>query len=445
LEFQTQSESINFEILDHVSLAKFEKFQYSSADNHNFSISNLVNMDNVGDDDHTTFIASVQSRITQDMQDMNTLFESIKHHITHATQQLSGDFQQDVDSNSKFKQEVQDELKEMPKVLADQKRLLGTLSSSSPVTASTASSPGINISPPLNSSTSVSLPNVSPPLQASGISTTSVSQDMNAQILMLLSNSFSKLSSALPEKLESVKSDWPKFSGDQKKFRSWYLSIMAQLSLPPRREFYDSSKNDVILTTSNSVLNGKLYSKLLLSLEGMALQSIVAKKHLRANGLSLLQDLVQIYKPKNVPEVIAAKTSEFWGTMKSFPSETVDAYFNRFHELLDDLNDATDPITPKSAICNFIFTLGPEFEAIQNNYCIGNLPPAWQTDNWPNLLILCRDYYNSVKPLGMTKEDSSSNFPGVRMLPLTVLAIKRRLNNGLCNQFAFVRRLRKNN
>jgi len=169
---------------------------------------------------------------------------------------------------------------------------------------------------------------------------------------------------------------------------------MAQLSLPPWREFYDPSKNDVILSTTNSVLNGKLYSKLLLSLEGIALQSTVAKKHLWANGLYLLQDLVQTYKPKNVLEVIAAKTSEFWGTLKRFPLETIDAYFNRFHELLDDLNDATDPISPKSAVRHFIFTLGPEFETIQNNYHIGNLPSAWQTESWPDILILCRDYYN---------------------------------------------------
>jgi len=61
---------------------------------------------------------------------------------------------------------------------------------------------------------------------------------------------------------------------------------------------------------NNSTLNGNLYSKLLLALKGQALQSIVSRKHLRANGLKLLQELVQAYKPRNVPEVIAFKTSE---------------------------------------------------------------------------------------------------------------------------------------
>jgi len=124
---------------------------------------------------------------------------------------------------------------------------------------------------------------------------------------MILTDSFSKLSSALSEKSDS-KSDWPKFSGDTKKFRSWYLAIMAQLSLPPWMELYDEAKHDIKTTTTNVSLNGKLYSKLLLALDGSALQSVVSKKYLRANGISLLQDLIQTYKPKKVPEIIAAKT-----------------------------------------------------------------------------------------------------------------------------------------
>jgi len=187
---------------------------------------------------------------------------------------------------------------------------------------------------------------------------------------------------------------------------------MAQLSLPPWVEFYDSTKNDVITTTLNSSLNGKLYSKLLLSLEGSALQGIVSKKHLHANGLSLLCDLVQMYKPKNVPEIIALKTGEFRSNTKRFPNESIDAYFNCFHELLDDLNDAEEPVPIKSAIRHFIFTLGPDFEAIQSNYRIGNLPSPWNTQDWPTLLVLCRDYYNSVKPFGSHKKDNSTSNNG---------------------------------
>jgi hypothetical protein len=40
------------------------------------------------------------------------------------------------------------------------------------------------------------------------------------------------------------------------------------------------------------------------------------------------------------------------------------------------LEDADEPIATKAAIRQFIFTLGPEFESIQNNFPIDNLPPA---------------------------------------------------------------------
>ncbi len=96
-------------------------------------------------------------------------------------------------------------------------------------------------------------------------------QDVQSQMLAMLTDSFSKLSNILSEKSDS-KSDWPKFSGDTKKFRSWYLAIMAQLSLPPWLELYDTARNDIKTTTTNASLNGKLYSKLLLALEGSALQ-----------------------------------------------------------------------------------------------------------------------------------------------------------------------------
>jgi hypothetical protein len=55
---------------------------------------------------------------------------------------------------------------------------------------------------------------------------------------------------------------------------------MAQLSLPPWSEFYDHSKNDIISHSTNTTLNGKLFSKLLIALEGSALQGVVSKKHL---------------------------------------------------------------------------------------------------------------------------------------------------------------------
>jgi hypothetical protein len=94
---------------------------------------------------------------------------------------------------------------------------------------------------------------------------------------------------------------------------------MAQLSIPPWQDLYDATTNNVVETTTNTTLNGKLYAKLLVSLEGQALQAMVSRKHIRANGSLLLKELIQTYIPRNVPEVIAAKTGEFWSNMKPAP------------------------------------------------------------------------------------------------------------------------------
>ena len=64
-----------------------------------------------------------------------------------------------------------------------------------------------------------------------------------------------------------------------------------------------------------------------------------------------------MYKPRSVPEVIATKAAEFWGSTKRQPYETVDDYYNRFQELLSDFEDDEEPIPKKSAIRRFLFTL----------------------------------------------------------------------------------------
>jgi len=213
------------------------------------------------------------------------------------------------------------------------------------------------VTSPINNSV---LPTSSPPSSSVNITSPSpnfVSQsaDFQTQMLAILNDTFSKLSSVISDtsnvlhdtkqalsdsKSSDAKLEWIKFSGDQKKFRSWYLAIMAQISIAPWKELYDQDTNSVVSSTSNASLNGKLYAKIISSLDGPALQHMISRSHLCANGISLLQELHQMYRPKNVPEVIVAKTAEFWGNTKRFPHETVDDYYNRFHELLDDLKDA---------------------------------------------------------------------------------------------------------
>jgi len=53
------------------------------------------------------------------------------------------------------------------------------------------------------------------------------------------------------------------------------------------------------------------------------------------------------------------------------------------------------------------------FECIQNSYRLNNLPVDWQTEDWPSLLVLCRDFYNSLHPTGppIKKDGPSGDNP----------------------------------
>jgi hypothetical protein len=370
---------------------------------HNFSFSKFCTMEADCEDSKpgpTLFVPNPDP-----MDKIQQLFASLSAQIDNQNVNMSQDFCQLVQDNAFFKQEVRAEIEELRHLFLQQ-HSSGSSGLSRPSTASnsTSSTGGLATMGAVNLTPS----NPVPPRLSSSMESSS-STDMQTQMMYMLTESFSKLSTVLSERSSDTKSDWPKFSGDGKKFRSWYLAIIVQLSLPPWQELYDSSRHDVVSSTSNTSLNGKLYAKLLLSLEGIASQNIISRTHLRANGVLLFTELVQTYRPKNVPEVIAAKTSQFWGQTKRLPNESIDTYYNRFHELLQELLDGEETISTKSAIRHFLFTLGPEFETIQNNFRIGNLPSDWNTTDWPTIFILCRDYYNSVKPHGLSRREPSNN------------------------------------
>lgn len=76
---------------------------------------------------------------------------------------------------------------------------------------------------------------------------------------------------------------------------------------------------------------------------------------------------------------------------------------------MDDLSDADTEISAASAIHSFIFILGSEFETFQNNYQQGNLSPQWLTQDWPTILVLFHDYFNSEKPQGVSKHEGKTD------------------------------------
>jgi len=398
-------------VSSNVAISNFQNLEFSKntvfdpgsvpAVCHNSSISKISMMEADCEDGDS---ASASIPKIETSPDLNQFLSTITSHITDATTKMTSDFNKVLSSNSRFKQEIMDantdfkhdirnELAELRDLFNQQQRMLQSL----PAMSSLSTPPVVPAVIPSPVSSSIPISNNAIPSSnlSLPVSTSVTSTD---QVLLMLTDSFSKMANALTEKHSESKAEWPKFSGDATRFRSWHLAILTQVSIAPWREFYDQSRNSIVESTTNTSLNEKLYSKIILSLEGAALQHVVSRKHLRANGLAVLQDLVHTYKPKNIPEVIAAKTSEFWGTMKRSPSETVDAYYNRFQELLDDLAEADEPISTKSALRQFLFTLGPEFEPIQHNYRINNLPAEWKTQDWSKFLVLCRDFYNSVKP-----------------------------------------------
>jgi hypothetical protein len=46
--------------------------------------------------------------------------------------------------------------------------------------------------------------------------------DIHSQMVLMMTESFSKLSTVIVESKQDSKSDWPNFSGEHKKFQDWY-------------------------------------------------------------------------------------------------------------------------------------------------------------------------------------------------------------------------------
>jgi hypothetical protein len=382
-----------------------------------------------------------EEQVSRNMMDLTQILTTLSHQITNQNQAIQDHILQNNDKiqkvlqdNDNFKRDILSELDSLCHMIATNS------SNSQPTTSSTSVLGNIQDSSMGHTSgiSNVQAPQSAPPatiINSSPVHSSSSNGDFQSQMMLMLTESFAKLSSALSDKKDETKSEWPKFSGDSKKFRTWYLAIMAQISLPPWQLLYDPATNDIVQTTTEIGLNGRLYAKLLIALEGVALQNVVSRTHLRANGILLLQDLVYTYRPKHVPEVIAAKTSLFWGNMKRLPTETINEYYNRFQELLDELSEADETISTKSAMRHFLFTLGTEFEPIQHSYRIGSLPSTWHTQDWPTLLMLCRDYFHSVCPQGITKPTPSPEQNQDRM------AQRKKVKEWLMNPEKFAKEL----
>jgi len=155
--------------------------------------------------------------------DITKWLASLCAQITTQNVQLSQEIHQVVQTNDTFKQEVCSEIDELRTIIREmQNPSIQSQPTSGQVTNAIATPPVL------------ALPQGAPASLSTGSAshTNLVPLDQQSQMMLLFADSVSKLSTALGEKSDH-KSEWPKFAGDQKKFRAWHLAIMAQLSLPP--------------------------------------------------------------------------------------------------------------------------------------------------------------------------------------------------------------------
>ncbi len=155
--------------------------------------------------------------------------------LQHQNSMLTAELQKVVADTNMFKQEMRNELLHL-------QQSSNTLSSV-PVISSLTPTPVISSPGALNSSTVVSTQASSTNTQAlsSQLAGSNSSVNFQMQMLTLLNNMFTQLTTVINEtktvigeaKTSDSNSDWPKFSGDTKKFRHWYLGIMSQISISP--------------------------------------------------------------------------------------------------------------------------------------------------------------------------------------------------------------------
>ena len=112
-------------------------------------------------------------------------------------------------ANENFKNDVRSELEDICRLLKHQVTTGSTPTiTSAPITSSTTNpviSDSASVTPDSSSTTISNVPQ---------FNSTSPTTDVQTQMMLMLTETFSKLSTALVDKTSDTKSDWPKFSGD---------------------------------------------------------------------------------------------------------------------------------------------------------------------------------------------------------------------------------------
>jgi len=193
-------------------------FSYS----HNFELETSIKMESDCQDEKCTATASenvssndsIMQMLTMISGQMMTNYQELQDRLLQTELKFSQDLQRIQTENATLKQDLQAVLQQ------------NSLSQATPLVS--VPSPSSQGSVVLIASTPSSSTNSN--IASSTVTAVSPgsSPDFQIQMLSLLQDTFSKLTTVIADsKTPETKSEWPKFSGDTKKFRSWYLAIMA--------------------------------------------------------------------------------------------------------------------------------------------------------------------------------------------------------------------------
>jgi len=181
---------------------------------------------------------------------------------------------------------------------------------------------------------------------------------------------------SLPPLGKLVELKYPTYNGDPDTFPNWknhFLNIIASSELEPLIDnsselglvqFNDMVKDDIL-----KKYNVRLYSRIIDALPSSS--SFTETEEYRSNGLTLWHALVQenmsIGSNFNTNTLLPA-----WYSLNRMETETIDAYWNRFHTHLRKVQrDPTVQLLHEHIRLQFITTLGNGFtflvEDVENN------------------------------------------------------------------------------
>ena len=196
---------------------------------------------------------------------------------------------------------------------------------------------------------------------------------------------------------------FPSFNGkEDSDFDAWYLKVLSILASPKWGSMYDPSLQDVGPPGSVSLsLDQSLYSKLINCLSGNALNLMMAKEHLRGQGLLFLQTLKDTFSPSLTEFEVLSLEQSFARPLRG-KDETIHAFAARCIKTQKTLEKYNIYSSPERMRLKFINGLGPTFSTIQTNL---SLYPTWATTDMDQLIQAANLHLQTVNAIRIQNKE----------------------------------------